>query len=112
MEPISSLFLALLGAAMVGGWIGWTRHVADRDRRAEREVWAAKAQAVEAAPVLNCWTGQPSIYADMIKYWSEETPVVVRVSRCGFGTHLARTPARARRFSPYVYRTMWAGLHR
>lgn len=92
MDPIGTLAVALTGVAMVGGWIVLTGPGSTSK--------APRKASGPAKPAINGWTRKPS------------TVGLPKVSRRGFGSNLARTPARARRWSPYVYRTMWAGLHR
>lgn len=89
MDPIGTLTVALVGVAMVGGWIGAVRH----DPR-------PKAPAARRRPAVNGWTGKPS------------TIGLPRVARHGFGVRITHAPARARRFSAFAYPGMWAGLHR
>jgi hypothetical protein len=93
MDPIGTLFTALLGVAMVGGWIGLTRHGPAADHRHE-------PTSRPTPPQVNAWTGKPV------------TRHLPRISRRGLGSRLAQTPARGRRWSAFVYPGMWARVTR
>jgi len=105
------VLMGLCGCGIVAAWMAIGR----ASRRPA--VPAPKHRAVTPKGILEMPQSEadPAVFADLVSRWIAETspaPAAPRVRRRGFGTHLAALPPRRRVWSPFVYRTMWAGLHR
>lgn len=105
MDPVGMTFLALLGVVVAGAWISFSGGTTSPKHAAPKAV----------PPQVNGWNGKPM--APRPKHWADGGPVPVelrmpRISRRGFGSNLARTPARRRCWSAFVYAGMWSELHR
>jgi len=105
------LLMGLLGCGVVTLWLA----VKLGNRQPELPV--AKHRAVTPRGIIDVSQSEAeaTVFSDLVSRWIAETPALPaapRIQRRGFGTNLARLPARRRIWSPFVYRTMWAGLYR
>ena len=110
MQMLVTVF-GLLGAGLVGLWLAFSGQ--QRDQAQRRVQQPPRHRAVP--PVSYPTTGEPSIYADIARHWTSETPAAwsqPRISRRGFGTNLASQPVRRRTWSQFAYPGMWSELHR
>lgn len=102
MDPVGMTFLALLGVVVAGAWVSF-------GGRSARP--APPRHRATPTPVVR---NPDSIFGGIADRWTSDVPTVVvpRVSRRGFGTHLAATPVRPRRWSQFAYSGMWSEWRR